>query len=85
MLEPITPTARPQRSRWEAHAERPVGARHPTGPDLPVMRRPGGLDTHELRAWGRARGIEVPDRGRLPGELLRAWERATEEAGRSAG
>ncbi|MFD8207955.1 hypothetical protein ACFV2S_16380 [Streptomyces sp. NPDC059695] len=85
MLEPITPTVRPHRSRWEANAERPVGARPPTAPRLPVMSRPGGLDTRELRAWGRAQGIEVPDRGRLPGELLRAWERATEEAGRSAG
>ncbi|MEU0401129.1 GNAT family N-acetyltransferase [Streptomyces sp. NPDC006197] len=50
-----------------------------TSPALPVM-RPGGIPTHELRVWGRAQGFAVPDRGRLPSELLRAWRRATEEA-----
>ncbi|SEB76607.1 GNAT family N-acetyltransferase [Streptomyces sp. TLI_105] len=50
----------------------------PTPPALPVM-GPGGISSNELRAWGRSQGFDIPDRGRLPSELLRAWERATEE------
>ncbi|WP_225803634.1 GNAT family N-acetyltransferase [Streptomyces sp. NK15101] len=55
----------------------------PVTPALPVM-GPGGIASNELRRWGRAQGFAVPDRGRLPSELLRAWERATEEAGERA-
>ncbi|MFF8381962.1 histone-like nucleoid-structuring protein Lsr2 [Streptomyces sp. NPDC015661] len=55
----------------------------PAAPALPVM-RPGGMPTNELRVWARAQGFEVPDRGRVPREVWRAWERATEEAAERA-
>jgi adenine-specific DNA-methyltransferase len=29
--------------------------------------------TAELRAWARANGLDVPDRGRLRPEILQAW------------
>jgi Lsr2 protein len=32
--------------------------------------------TAEVRAWARANGIEVPDRGRLRPEVHRAWRDA---------
>ena len=32
--------------------------------------------TSELRAWARAEGLEVPDRGRLRPEVLAAWRAA---------
>ncbi|MEU6624991.1 hypothetical protein ABZ926_30075 [Streptomyces litmocidini] len=93
MPSPITPTVRPQASSAEAPDARPVDERQdgaelplpppPVVPALPVV-RPGGISSNELRAWGRAQGFAVPDRGRLPSELLRAWERATEEAGERA-
>ncbi|WP_411112028.1 histone-like nucleoid-structuring protein Lsr2 [Streptomyces sp. c-19] len=28
-----------------------------------------------IRAWARAHGYEVPDRGRIPAEILDAWQR----------
>jgi hypothetical protein len=36
--------------------------------------------TAELRAWARANGLAVPDRGRLRPEILRAWKDATSGA-----
>jgi hypothetical protein len=33
--------------------------------------------TAELRAWARANGVAVPDRGRLRPEIRQAWRRAT--------
>ncbi|MFF0557792.1 hypothetical protein [Streptomyces sp. NPDC004266] len=98
MPSPITPTARPQAPSTEVPDARPVGERladgrqdgaelspapPPTAPAPPVT-GPGGPSSAELRAWGRGQGFDVPDRGRLPSELLRAWERATEEAGERA-
>ncbi|MFI0814956.1 histone-like nucleoid-structuring protein Lsr2 [Streptomyces sp. NPDC021098] len=34
------------------------------------------VDTASIREWGRARGYEVPSRGRVPREVLAAWEEA---------
>jgi hypothetical protein len=37
----------------------------------------GRTDRNEsktIRAWGRAQGMTVPDRGRIPGEVLARWE-----------
>ncbi|MGH9011285.1 MAG: ERCC4 domain-containing protein [Acidimicrobiia bacterium] len=38
--------------------------------DAPPAPRPS---TAEVRAWARANGIAVPDRGRLPAEVHQAW------------
>ncbi|MFD9034014.1 histone-like nucleoid-structuring protein Lsr2 [Streptomyces sp. NPDC059567] len=32
-----------------------------------------------MRAWDRAQGYDVPDRGRVPSEILDAWEQAEGE------
>ncbi len=32
-------------------------------------------DSQEIRAWARARGLEVSNRGRIPAYLRQAWER----------
>ena len=41
----------------------------------PVAPRPSAA---ELRAWARAQGLVVPDRGRVPSSVLRAWDEAQE-------
>jgi hypothetical protein len=49
-------------------------------------RRPGrsgrrasanGLNTTEVREWAKSQGIEVKDRGRVPGELVVKFKAAT--------
>lgn len=62
--------------QW-ARDEEPALARIGTGKTetdagLPVPDPP----TAELRAWARAAGLVVPDRGRLRPEILRAWRDA---------
>jgi hypothetical protein len=37
--------------------------------------------TAEVRAWARAQGLTVPDRGRLRPEIHRAWQDAHRPAG----
>jgi hypothetical protein len=32
-------------------------------------------DSQEIRAWARARGLDVSNRGRIPAYLRQAWER----------
>ncbi|WP_434403269.1 Lsr2 family DNA-binding protein [Streptomyces sp. NBC_01353] len=32
-----------------------------------------------MRTWARANGYEVPDRGRVPHEILDAWQQAEGE------
>ncbi|MDI3388747.1 Lsr2 family protein [Streptomyces sp. B-S-A8] len=44
-------------------------------PPLPPPARTS-VDTNEIREWGRANGYEVPQRGRIPAAVLRAWEQA---------
>ncbi|PRH78708.1 hypothetical protein C6N75_13475 [Streptomyces solincola] len=34
------------------------------------------IDTHRVRKWAQGRGYDLPDRGRIPLEIVRAWERA---------
>ncbi|MDX3432350.1 MULTISPECIES: hypothetical protein [Streptomyces] len=52
-------------------------------PARPVPRQPGPLpghrpvDTGTIRSWARARGYDVPPRGRIPLEVREAWERRT--------
>ncbi|MDQ0946051.1 histone-like nucleoid-structuring protein Lsr2 [Streptomyces sp. V1I1] len=35
------------------------------------------IDGKAVRAWARANGYQVPDRGRIPADVLTAWEQAT--------
>ncbi|MEU2113867.1 histone-like nucleoid-structuring protein Lsr2 [Streptomyces sp. NPDC019507] len=34
------------------------------------------VSTHAIREWARANGYDLPDRGRIPIEILKAWEQA---------
>ena len=45
-------------------------AAHDAGPSEPSP------STAEVRVWARAQGLEVPDRGRLPAAIHRAWAEA---------
>jgi hypothetical protein len=60
-----------------AQAEQPALARIGTGEDgaadAPLQPAPS---TAEVRAWARANGLTVSDRGRLPPEIHRAWHDA---------
>lgn len=51
----------------------------PSAPTLwrpePVV-SPGQADAAVVRAWARANGYEVPERGRIPLAILDAWKRA---------
>jgi hypothetical protein len=48
----------------------PVSADHADAPDAPPP------STAEVRAWARATGLTVPDRGRLRPEILNSWRAA---------
>lgn len=37
---------------------------------------PGSPDTAEIRAWAKAQGLSVNDRGRVPAEIREAYENA---------
>jgi hypothetical protein len=39
--------------------------------------RASGLNTTEVREWAKSQGIEVKDRGRVPGELVVKFKAAT--------
>jgi hypothetical protein len=60
-----------------AESEQPALARIGTGEDgaadTPLQPAPS---TAEVRAWARAHGLTVADRGRLPPEIHRAWQDA---------
>jgi hypothetical protein len=50
----------------------PVSAELTDAPDAPQP------STAEVRAWARATGLTVPDRGRLRPEIFNAWRAAHE-------
>jgi hypothetical protein len=54
-----------------AHAQR-VGGRRQRG--ATVTKLPSNAKT--VRSWAQANGYAVPDRGRIPGEILAAYEAA---------
>lgn len=60
-------------SEWVGHARR-SGGRKVSG------RRAGGAsrreDLNAIRAWGRANGFQVSDRGRVSGALQAAYDQA---------
>lgn len=63
-------------SAW-AGAERAAVARIGAGENAAAAGAPvPAPSTAEVRAWARARGLSVPDRGRLRPEILDAWREA---------
>lgn len=52
-------------------------ARKVTGPRRSTKKSTGGgVDTKAVREWARANGREVSDRGRVPADLVAAYEAA---------
>ncbi|MER7761283.1 Lsr2 family protein [Streptomyces sp. NPDC097619] len=66
LLEPYTKSGR--RTGGRAAAGRAKGGR-----TAPVG---GSTDTAEIRAWAKANGYNVNDRGRVPAEIREAYEKA---------
>ena len=61
---------------WAA-AEQPALARMGAVSDAPLSAVPAPEPSvAEVRAWARAQGLDVPDRGRLRPEVHRAWREA---------
>ena len=58
-------------ARWIGHAER-VGGRRATK-SAPKI---GRLDLNDVRAWARSHGHDVKDRGRVPANVLAAYDAA---------
>ena len=60
-------------SGWVGHARRTGGSRRSAG-----GRRSGAKrsDLSDVRAWARANGHEVSDRGRISGEIQVAYDQA---------
>ena len=62
---------------WSSHA-RPTRTR--SGTRRPGSRRRGEAgnrpSTNTVRTWARSQGLDVADRGRLPAEVLAAYEAA---------
>jgi hypothetical protein len=58
-------------SPFVEHAER-IGGRRQRG--ATVTKLPSNAKT--VRSWAQANGYAVPDRGRIPGEILAAYEAA---------
>lgn len=57
---------------WVGHARR-VGGRKSSGKSNGAS---GRSDLNEIRQWGRANGYTVSDRGRVPVEIIRAYDAA---------
>jgi hypothetical protein len=50
-------------------------------PPRPAAKKRGtGPDVARVRAWARAAGLPVPDRGRIPAEIWEAWRTRTTDA-----
>ncbi len=65
---------------WSSHARPTRAARASQGASSRAGRRrvraSGGAPPSEVREWGRSQGLEVSTRGRVPAELLAAFEAA---------
>lgn len=55
---------------WVGHARRVGGRRQQT------RAAAGRSDLNEIRAWGRANGYKVSERGRVSAEVLKAYDAA---------
>ncbi|MFJ3692316.1 histone-like nucleoid-structuring protein Lsr2 [[Kitasatospora] papulosa] len=49
---------------------------HPVRATAAPTEQRDSLDPTEIRKWARATGIPIPDRGRIPIEIIEAWKRA---------
>ena len=58
---------------YVAHARKASGSarRGPRG-----RRGDGALDTRKVRAWARAEGIDIKERGRVPAEVIEKYKAA---------
>lgn len=57
---------------WGGHARR-VGGRKQSGTRATTVKR---NDLDEIRAWARANGHQVSDRGRIAASVMQAYEAA---------
>ena len=55
---------------------RRLGARRRSGRGRAAARPAGAGSAAEIRQWARANGVNVPDRGRVPAEVRKAYEAA---------
>ena len=67
-LPPVTPLE-PKRDPGEIRAE----AIHPPAPSGPPAPRSDSPDPGDVRAWARATGYEIGERGRIPADVLHAY------------
>ncbi|MFJ3786847.1 histone-like nucleoid-structuring protein Lsr2 [Streptomyces sp. NPDC090093] len=44
--------------------------------DMPTRNPTGTTSRGVIREWARSQGYDVPDRGRIPGHVIQAWEQA---------
>ena len=73
---------------------RKTGGRRSSGPRrrsagtaAPRTTSPGGYDretSRQIRAWAKTQGFEVADRGRVPSNVIEAWESRGKTGDRSA-
>lgn len=57
------------------------------GSGTPRATSPGGYDretSKQIRAWAKGQGYEVSDRGRVPNNVVEAWEAQNKNGGPSA-
>lgn len=57
------------------------------GTGTPRATSPGGYDretSKQIRQWAKAQGFEVSDRGRVPNNVVEAWEAQRKGSDRSA-
>ena len=57
---------------WVGHARR-VGGRKQSGTRAAGAKR---SDLDDIRAWGRANGYQISDRGRVSAEVMKAYDAA---------
>lgn len=59
-----------------AHARKLTGAAR-RGATVRAGRRASAVDTAAVRAWARANGIDIKERGRVPADVLAKYREAT--------
>lgn len=57
---------------WLANARKVAGTRR-RGASRGQAKSAGGPDPATVRAWARSKGIDVNDRGRVPGHVINAY------------
>lgn len=63
------------------------GRRRGAGTGTPRATSPGGYDretSKQIREWAKGQGFEVSDRGRVPNNVVEAWEAQHKGGARSA-